>query len=373
MALKKLLQLFCVGKKDSKKKGKPIDPLWQASASRSSVNVTANKTHLDPCSSGNDTVSVQNHEVESSSTVSSWARTEHGTEITHHSPFSQFDVVQDFSDHHYAKTSAGKVTKDWVKAIQSEWDLLQKNLPESIYVRVYEDRTDLLRAAIVGPAGTPYHDGLFFFDVRFPCEYPKCPPKVYYHSGGLRLNPNLYESGKVCLSLLNTWWGKGCEKWGKSSSSMLQVLVSIQGLVLNDRPYFNEPGSKNSAETTGGERCSLAYNQTAFVRSCKTMLYSLRKPPMHFETLVLWHFHEHERAILDACRAYMSGTVVGSSAGTGSNRRYVHDKCFAEFHKSLTLYTEHLRAEFAANTRRVMELETEDEIVPSIAASVKSC
>jgi ubiquitin-conjugating enzyme E2 O len=80
-----------------------------ASASRSSVNVTANKTHLDPCSSGNDTVSVQNHEVESSSTVSSWARTEHGTEITHHTPFSQFDVVQDFSDHHYAKTSAGKV------------------------------------------------------------------------------------------------------------------------------------------------------------------------------------------------------------------------------------------------------------------------
>ncbi|AQK49611.1 probable ubiquitin-conjugating enzyme E2 26 [Zea mays] len=139
---------------------------------------------------------------------------------------------------------------------------------------------------------------------------------------------------------------------------MLQVLVSIQGLVLNDRPYFNEPGYKNSAETTGGERCSLAYNQTAFVRSCKTMLYSLRKPPMHFETLVLWHFHEHERAILDACRAYMSGTVVGSSAGTGSNRRYVHDKCFAEFHKSLTLYTEHLRAEFAANRRRVIELET---------------
>jgi len=50
------------------------------------------------------------------------------------------------------------------------------NYAESIYVRVYEDRIDLLRAAIVGPAGTPYHDGLFFFDVRFPSEYPKCPP-----------------------------------------------------------------------------------------------------------------------------------------------------------------------------------------------------
>ncbi|KAE8800937.1 putative CBL-interacting protein kinase 13 [Hordeum vulgare] len=47
----------------------------------------------------------------------------------------------------------------------------------SIYVRVYEDMIDLLRVAIVGPSGTPYHDSLFFFDVRFPPEYPRCPPE----------------------------------------------------------------------------------------------------------------------------------------------------------------------------------------------------
>jgi ubiquitin-protein ligase len=35
---------------------------------------------------------------------------------------------------------------------------------------------DLLRAVIVGPAGTPYHDGLFFFDVYFPSQYPSKPP-----------------------------------------------------------------------------------------------------------------------------------------------------------------------------------------------------
>ncbi|CAL4978786.1 unnamed protein product [Urochloa decumbens] len=368
MALKKkLLQLFCLSKKDSKKKGKSIDPLWGASAPHSSLSVTANKSHLDPCSSGTGNVlSMQKLKPECSSMVSSLTRTEHGTGSSDYMLFNQFDVVQDFSDHHYAKTSPGKATKDWVKAIQSEWNLLQKNLPESIYVRVYEDRIDLLRAAIVGPAGTPYHDGLFFFDVRFPSEYPKCPPKVYYHSGGLRLNPNLYESGKVCLSLLNTWWGNGCEKWGKSNSTMLQVLVSIQGLVLNDKPYFNEPGYKNTAKTTVGEKNSLAYNQTAFVLSCKTMLYSLRKPPKHFETLVARHFHERERAILDACSAYMSGAVVGSSAG--SVARYACDKCFADFKKSLTLYTEHLKTEFAANRSRLLELERQasavDEIVP---------
>ena len=65
---------------------------------------------------------------------------------------------------------------------------------------------------------------------------------VYYHSGGLRLNPNLYESGKVCLSLLNTWTGKTNEVWNPTSSNVLHILVSIQGLVLNAKPYFNEPG-----------------------------------------------------------------------------------------------------------------------------------
>jgi ubiquitin-conjugating enzyme E2 O len=43
-------------------------------------------------------------------------------------------------------------------------------------VRAYEDRMDLLRAVIMGPAGTPYHDGLFFFDIYFPSQYPSVPP-----------------------------------------------------------------------------------------------------------------------------------------------------------------------------------------------------
>jgi ubiquitin-conjugating enzyme E2 O len=45
-----------------------------------------------------------------------------------------------------------------------------------IYVRVSENRMDLLRAVMVGPQGTPYHDGLFFFDVHFPSSYPATPP-----------------------------------------------------------------------------------------------------------------------------------------------------------------------------------------------------
>lgn len=50
------------------------------------------------------------------------------------------------------------------------------DLTETIYVRVFEGRMDLLRAAIVGAPGTPYHDGLFFFDISLPLEYPHEPP-----------------------------------------------------------------------------------------------------------------------------------------------------------------------------------------------------
>jgi len=102
---------------------------------------------------------------------------------------------------------------------------------------------------------------------------------VHYHAGGLRLNPNLYACGKVCLSLLGTWQGQSCEKWNPAQSTMLQVLISIQALVLNEKPFYNEPGYERNANSAEGLANALDYNDTAFQYSCRTMLYSLRKPP----------------------------------------------------------------------------------------------
>ncbi|KAL5203329.1 hypothetical protein ABZP36_014281 [Zizania latifolia] len=226
--------------------------------------------------------------------------------------FKQFDTVEDFSDHHYANEPVGKTGKEWTKRIQHDWKLLEKDLPASIYVRVSENRMDLLRAVIIGPPGTPYHDGLFFFDAQFTSTYPATPPVVHYHSGGLRLNPNLYECGKVCLSLLGTWAGSGCEKWNSAHSNMLQVLISIQALVLNEKPYFNEPGYENYANTDSGQKSAMEYNDNTFQLSCRTMLYSLRRSPKHFEAIVAGHFRERGRAILSACKYYMEGHKVGS-------------------------------------------------------------
>ncbi|KAH7690018.1 ubiquitin-conjugating enzyme E2 O protein [Dioscorea alata] len=227
--------------------------------------------------------------------------------------FKHFDITENPLDHHFLGGSGqGAGGRKWIKKIQQEWSILEKNLPDAIYVRVFEDRMDLLRAVIVGACGTPYQDGLFFFDFQLPPDYPQVPPSAFYHSGGLRVNPNLYVDGKVCLSLLNTWTGKGNEVWDPSTSSVLQVLVSLQGLVLNAKPYFNEAGYEKQVGTIEGEKNSLPYNENTYLLNLKSMLYLLRRPPMHFEDFVKDHFRRRGLHILKACEAYMDGCMIAS-------------------------------------------------------------
>lgn len=125
------------------------------------------------------------------------------------------------------------------------------------------------------------------------------------------MNPNLYESGKVCLSLLKTWAGTGSEVWDPENSTVLQLLLSLQALVLNEKPYFNEAGYDKFMGKADGEKNSITYNENAFLLSCKSMTYILHKPPKHFENFVKEHFTCCAPHILDACKAYLGGDLVG--------------------------------------------------------------
>ena len=85
---------------------------------------------------------------------------------------------------------------------------------------------DCIQFAISGPEDTPYSGGLFIFDTFFPGEYPTNCPKVNMQTTGqgqVRFNPNLYNCGKVCLSLLGTWQGAAGETWDPKCSTLLQV------------------------------------------------------------------------------------------------------------------------------------------------------
>lgn len=91
----------------------------------------------------------------------------------------------------------------------------------------------LLKVLITGPAETPYANGCFEFDVYFPPDYPNSPMLINLETTGrhtVRFNPNLYNDGKVCLSVLNTWHGRPEEKWNAHTSSFLQVSFRSQNL-----------------------------------------------------------------------------------------------------------------------------------------------
>nr|GMC72797.1 putative ubiquitin-conjugating enzyme E2 38 [Ipomoea batatas] len=281
MVLLLMLRVFCVQKQfdnvDLPPGVEAAVPWWKESDSTpASTDTVSSGVASQLCSSGSSSVGQS-----STGNGNGNGKEEISDIIRKYQEFKHFDTVDDCSDHHFNITpfQGQQPPKAWSKKIQSEWKILEKDLPDTIYVRVYESRMDLLRAVIVGPQGTPYHDGLFVFDVLLPSTYPDTPPLVYYYSGGLRLNPNLYECGKVCLSLLNTWAGKGTEKWQPNTSTMLQVLVSIQGLILNENPFFNEPGYESTYVGSEGERRSKAYTENVFIMSLKTMMYTLKRPP----------------------------------------------------------------------------------------------
>ncbi|TVU48858.1 hypothetical protein EJB05_00139, partial [Eragrostis curvula] len=268
------------------------------------------------------------------------------------SRFLRFDVAQSPQDHHYLDNSVQGTTsggRKWTKRVQREWKILENDIPDTIYVRAFEDRMDLLRAVMVGASGTPYHDGLFFFDLQLPPSYPAAPPLVSYRSFGLRLNPNLYESGTVCLSLLDTFGGHGSELWSPETSTLLQVLVSIQGLVLTAQPYYNETGYEAQVGTPLGRRNELPYSENTYLLTLQTVLHLLRRPPVGFEDFVRDHFRRRGRRVLRACQAYMEGCLVGTlddearAMEAGSRER----PCSAGFRLALASIVPRLAEAFA--------------------------
>ncbi|CAH2233019.1 jg705 [Pararge aegeria aegeria] len=199
--------------------------------------------------------------------------------------------------------------RSFYSAVKREIKLLKSDLPSGVWVRGYEDRIDLISVMIAGPSRTPYEGGLFVFDVQLGGEYPRAPPLCHYHSYcSDRLNPNLYEDGKVCVSLLGTWSGRGVEVWGKDSS-LLQVIVSLQGLILNAEPYFNEAGYEKQKGTQQGTENSRMYNEMVLLKLVQSMTKMITNPPEPFRDEILQHLRNSSA---DLCRR-LEGLVALSN------------------------------------------------------------
>lgn len=164
------------------------------------------------------------------------------------------------------------INKD-LKAIK-ETDLNSQN----IFIEFNEDNMFEANAMIIAPEDSIYFGGVLFFKIVFPKNYPFSPPNVQYMAcNRVRIHPNLYVGGKVCLSILGTWSGP---KW-TTVMDITTVLMSIQSL-LDNNPLHNEPGQEKNFSPTND-----LYNQAIEYESMNSLLFqNMNKPPSGFECFV---------------------------------------------------------------------------------------
>jgi ubiquitin-conjugating enzyme E2 Z len=146
-----------------------------------------------------------------------------------------------------------------IKRLQKDYKLAKQTKHENMWVDWEEDTLDKAFSIVVGPENTPYNGGFYMFDFDFESvNYPFAPPKIkfttillstpqlktfnsYQTHKTARMNPNLYENGFICLSLIGTW-PKG-DKWS-SCYNIVSLSQHLKG-ILTDNPIQNEPGFRS--------------------------------------------------------------------------------------------------------------------------------
>jgi ubiquitin-protein ligase len=215
----------------------------------------------------------------------------------------------------------------------------------SIFVRVDKQRVDMMKALIMGSSNTPYAHGCFEFDIFCDNKYPQASPKATLMTtggGSVRFNPNLYACGKVCLSLLGTWRGSASENWDPKLSTILQVLVSVQAIIMSEDVYFNEPGFENEAGTVEGEKKNEGYSNIVRYANVRfAMLGQLKNPPRGFESVVQRHFYVKKHEIIKEVQHWLELAAKNEAAYAGLVNDH-NDSWCRQFKQSKTRYKEML-------------------------------
>ncbi|CAG7877756.1 hypothetical protein BRARA_E02826 [Brassica rapa] len=175
--------------------------------------------------------------------------------------FNKFEAVDGCCpwDHHFGKyrccySSCCCVCS--ISTVEREWGKLQRELEKrdgsssgvSFFVRTYNERKELMRVAVTDPSHS-----LFFFDVKFPVDYPHQAPSLFYHSYGLPLSN--FETQKLLKAKLDY--------------NILDVFLHIEEIVMNNTN-----------------------------KSCHQMLDTLKRPLNGFEDFVKGHFRKKGAFIL---------------------------------------------------------------------------
>ena len=218
------------------------------------------------------------------------------------------------SDFHYDVPDGNY--KKCFKRLSGEIPTLKDSLPidynASIFAAIDKTQPNKQQYLITGPIDTPYQNGCFIFDAYMSNKFPDVPPDFWFrNTGGHRFSPNLYDSGKVCISVLNTYIGPAPDKselWIPTESTLYQVVISILGQILIEEPYFCEPGYEASINTDYGKKNSKIYNNNIRLYTMETSIRDLLINPgeyPQFKDVIINHFKFKKNDILRQCEYWV--------------------------------------------------------------------
>jgi ubiquitin-conjugating enzyme E2 Z len=132
------------------------------------------------------------------------------------------------------------------KRLLKEHKILTKwNDPDFCVDLSSKDMTNVT-AYIAAPKDSVYEGTFVKVNIQLTDKYPFEPPKVkflHFSLSGARLHPNLYDNGKVCLSILGTWSG---EPW--TSVMNIQYILRVIQSLLDASPMKHEPNRGDSPQ-----------------------------------------------------------------------------------------------------------------------------
>jgi len=239
------------------------------------------------------------------------------------------------------------------------------NYTNSIFLKYDESRMDLMKSLIIGSDDTPYASGVYIYDIFLDDTYPNSPPKMNLITTGnntIRFNPNLYTNGYICLSLLGTWSGDNIEKWNSQTSNILQILLSIQSIVMSEGVYFNEPGYSSDKNSLANKALNLGYSNIVRYANVKfAMNEQIKKMPKGFEDIIRTHFLFKKEDILKTCYKWAeeskNETLLPDYGGLVSS----HNNILAsKFKGERTAYGTMLLEEIKELEKNFMKLENKE-------------
>jgi ubiquitin-protein ligase len=149
-------------------------------------------------------------------------------------------------------------------------------------VHCNEADATLVHVLIKPPHDSVYRHKFIRLDIQVGSDYPHSPPTVtFINHDNSRIHPNMYEDGKCCATILNTWGNDKYEKW--TSSMGVETIILAFTSFLDNNPYTYEPGGTDD------------HTYTTFVQFQSWYTCFLK----YFEHETIEPFYEYMEAYLD--------------------------------------------------------------------------